>query len=103
MTFLATTLAATLTAMQAPPSEYCSIWIGPAGERLSPVGMQKVRDDLMRKVRSARVEDMSYGGSAKEMAARKAKQEQEDRNHEERLAKMKAELARYYCSQGERG
>ena len=77
----------------------CALFRSPTGETTTMRQMNDLEADLLREARRGQVEDMSYGGTAKEIAAREARQKKAEQAAAEKRAKVQETLASYKCIQ----
>lgn len=77
----------------------CVLFRSPTGEIQTILQMNDLEADLLREARRGQVEDLSYGGTAKEVAAREARQKKAERAAAEKRAKVHETLASYKCIQ----
>ncbi len=78
-------------------ADNCAVFRSPAGDVKTMNQMNDLQADLLREARRGNVEDLSIGGSAKEVAAREARRKEAERVAAQKRAKVESTLASYKC------
>lgn len=87
------------SASNAQIAENCALFRSSVGETMTMDQMNDLEADLLREARRGQVMDMSYGGTAKEIAAREAEKKKAEQAAAQKRAKVQETLASYKCIQ----